>query len=151
MECIIVNNVHTVVDGRGTLFYLTTCSILHWDCFVWQQVARSYSSWLWVEGPHISIHCIAVNIGLYLPCVKRVLAHRHASHLPKTLSFRFLQQCSRGLHSYEIWCHGTGWLVSSGIPRVGGFKPPPKIPKFWQSCIWLQIERKMFSVPIPTS
>ena len=32
----------------------------------------------------------------------------------------------------------------------GGFNPP-EIPKFWQSCIWLHIEQKMFSVPIPTS
>ena len=29
--------------------------------------------------------------------------------------------------------------------------PHPEIPKFWQSWIWLQIEQKMFSVPIPTS
>jgi hypothetical protein len=34
---------------------------------------------------------------------------------------------------------------------VWGFQtPPPEIPKFWQSRTWLQIERKMFSVPIPT-
>ena len=36
---------------------------------------------------------------------------------------------------------------SSGVSRggVGVFKPPPlpEIPKFWQSCIWLQIERKI--------
>ena len=42
-------------------------------------------------------------------------------------------------------------IQTSGVPRGGGFgvfNPPPEIPKFWQSCIWLQIERKMFSVPI---
>jgi hypothetical protein len=43
----------------------------------------------------------------------------------------------------------------SGVPKggVGVFKlpPPPEIPKFWQSRTGLQIERKMFSFPIPTS
>jgi hypothetical protein len=29
--------------------------------------------------------------------------------------------------------------------------PPPEIPKFWQSQTGLQIERQMFSVPVPTS
>ena len=34
----------------------------------------------------------------------------------------------------------------------GGVQPPPpEIPKFWQSRTGLQIEQKMFSVPIPTS
>jgi hypothetical protein len=33
----------------------------------------------------------------------------------------------------------------------GGFQTPPEIPKFWQSRTGLQIERKMFSIPIPTS
>ena len=34
----------------------------------------------------------------------------------------------------------------------GGFNaPPPEIPKFWQIRTGLQIEQKMFSVPIPTS
>ena len=89
--------------------------------FVWRQVARSYSSWLWVGGPHISIHCIAVNIGLYLPCVKRVLVHRHASHLTKTWGFKFLQQCSRGVHSYGIWCRGNGWLVPNILRPLCGF------------------------------
>ena len=38
-----------------------------------------------------------------------------------------------------------------GVPR--GVQPPPlpEILKFWQSRTGLQIERKMFSVPIPTS
>ena len=41
----------------------------------------------------------------------------------------------------------------SGVPRgVWGVQPPPpKIPKFWQSRTGLQMERKMFSVPIPTT
>ena len=44
--------------------------------------------------------------------------------------------------------------IICGVPRgVWGVQPPlpPEIPKFWHSCIWLQIERKMFSVPIPAS
>jgi hypothetical protein len=50
------------------------------------------------------------------------------------------------------------WVMrSSGVPGEGGWgggcsnPPPPNIPKFWQSSIWLQIERKMFSVHIPAS
>ena len=35
--------------------------------------------------------------------------------------------------------------------KEGGSNPPPEIPKFWQSRTKLQIEQKMFSVPIPTS
>jgi hypothetical protein len=47
-------------------------------------------------------------------------------------------------------------IMASGVPKGGGggfgvFKHPPEIPKFWQSRARLQIERKMFSVPIPTS
>ena len=41
------------------------------------------------------------------------------------------------------------WRTEGG--GFGGFKPPPKIPKIWQSRTGLQIEREMFSVPIPTS
>jgi hypothetical protein len=45
-------------------------------------------------------------------------------------------------------------FLSSGVPK-GGFgvfnPPPPEIPKFWQSPTGLQIQRKMFSVSIPTS
>jgi hypothetical protein len=41
------------------------------------------------------------------------------------------------------------WRTEWGF---GGFKPPSaEIPKFWQSRTGLQIERKMFNVPIPTS
>jgi hypothetical protein len=43
----------------------------------------------------------------------------------------------------------------SGVPRGGvwgWFKPPsPEIPKFLKNLTGLQIERKMFIVPIPTS
>ena len=66
------------------------------------------------------------------------------------------------------WTCGRFWFrkrcIGKGIysPRYGSVAyrggvwgvqtpPPPEITKFWQSCIWLQIERKMFSVPIPTS
>ena len=38
-------------------------------------------------GVHI-IHCTAVNLGLYLPFVRRVLVHGHASHLTKMRGFR---------------------------------------------------------------
>ena len=38
------------------------------------------------------------------------------------------------------------WRTEGG--GLGCSTPPhPEITKFWQSCIWLQIERKMFSVP----
>jgi hypothetical protein len=55
--------------------------------------------------------------------------------------------CIGGLQQTAVSC--------SGVPE-GGFgvfntPPPPEIPKFWQSRNGLQIERKMFSVPIPTS
>jgi hypothetical protein len=49
-------------------------------------------------------------------------------------------------------CTGTS-LPFSGVPKGGGLgcssPPPPEIPKFWQSRTRLEIERKMFSVPIP--
>ena len=43
----------------------------------------------------------------------------------------------------EVAYRGGVWGVQN--------PPPPEIPKFWRSCILLQIERKMFSVPITTS
>jgi len=49
-------------------------------------------------------------------------------------------------------------MDSSGQPIAaayregfGGGSNTPEIPKFWQNRTGLQIERKMFSVPIPTS
>ena len=49
--------------------------------------------------------------------------------------------------------HLSLWSVAyrGGVGGWGVQPPPPEIPKFWQSCIWLQIERKIFSVPTPTS
>ena len=44
--------------------------------------------------------------------------------------------------------------LNSGILRDGGrwdVQTPPEIPEFWRSRTGLQIERKMFSVPIPAS
>ena len=37
------------------------------------------------------------------------------------------------------------------VAHRGGVHPPPEIPKFWQSRTQLQIERIVFSVPIPKS
>jgi hypothetical protein len=49
---------------------------------------------------------------------------------------------------YEIYAKAVAY-------RGGGLglqtPRPPEIPEFWQSRTGLQIERKMFSVPIPTS
>jgi hypothetical protein len=73
--------------------------------------------------------------------------------------YRTLKKRNFGLLSsekfdlYKFRCSVTS---CSGVPR-GGWgvvnrpPPPPEIPKFWQSRTGLQIERKMFSVPIPTS
>jgi hypothetical protein len=50
----------------------------------------------------------------------------------------------------------TAYASGSGVPRgwgFGVFKPPPPPPRNYevlQSRTGLQIERKMFSVPIPT-
>jgi len=53
---------------------------------------------------------------------------------------------------YKTWL----WVACSGVPTGGGVwgvepPPPPEIPKFCKSRTGLQTERKMFSVPIPTS
>jgi hypothetical protein len=58
---------------------------------------------------------------------------------------------TRNLENTSLQCY-TYINLTSGVPRGGfGVFKTPEIPKFWQSCIWLQIERKMFSVPIPPS
>ena len=50
------------------------------------------------------------------------------------------------------WSTFSAPVQTSGVPRgVWGVQPPPEIPNFWQSRTGLYIERKMFSVPIPTS
>jgi hypothetical protein len=43
------------------------------------------------------------------------------------------------------------WGFRGGVLGLNAPPPPPEILKFWHSRTGLQIERKMFSVPIPTS
>ena len=53
----------------------------------------------------------------------------------------------------DLYCHQmlSRWQWRTVGGGLGVFNPPSEIPKFWQSRTWLQIERKMFSVPVPTS
>ena len=67
--------------------------------------------------------------------------------------YRKLFQWSRATGDWK-WMFTPQLTRSSGVPwggLEGSNPPPPEIPKFWQSRTGLQIERKMFSVPIPTS
>jgi hypothetical protein len=57
---------------------------------------------------------------------------------------------STGAHDFQLHGKVGRSLSRSGVPRGGGFKTP-RNSEVLQSQTGLQIERKMFSVPIPTS
>ena len=65
----------------------------------------------------------------------------------------FSTKCRRRYFVSDVYIFQCMSAVACRESGLGGFKPPPpnEIPKFWESRTGLQIERKMFSVPIPTS
>ena len=58
-----------------------------------------------------------------------------------------------GLKGHQVEHNNTRmqWRTEGGGLGCSNSAPPPSKFRSWHSCIWLQIERKMFSVPIPTS